>query len=96
MTATAKVTDDDLVTLREASRLFGRIPPRTLRHWIAAGRLRSFQPGRKHLVRVGDMRALLWGSWRVEGRPSASGGQSTAARTAQAEPGLEEARHDDE
>ena len=95
MTTTAKVTDDDLVTLREASRLFGRIPPRTLRHWIAAGRLRSFQPGRKHLVRVGDMKALLAGGCRVEGRPIASIGHSGAARLVQAEPGLMKARHDD-
>lgn len=58
-------TTNKLVTLREASRLLGGIPPRTLRYWIARGRLRSFQPGRKHLVRVSDLDALLRDSERV-------------------------------
>lgn len=42
----------------------GGTPTRTLRHWIATGKLRSFQPGRKHLVRVGDLKALLAASQR--------------------------------
>jgi hypothetical protein len=54
---------DDLIGLSEAVRLSGR-SARTLRRWIAAGRLRDWRPPGHEptapiALRAGDLRALL-------------------------------------
>lgn len=38
------------------------VPVGTLRHWIQAGRLRAYKPGRSLLIRRADLDALIEGS----------------------------------
>jgi excisionase family DNA binding protein len=45
--------------LQAASRYLGGASPRTLRRWIAAGRLPAYQPGGKLLVRRADLDDLM-------------------------------------
>jgi len=53
-----RVPAPKLMTLEEGSES-GRHPVRTLRMWIADGRLRATRPGRRVLIRRADLAACL-------------------------------------
>lgn len=36
--------------------------PDTIRYWVSTGKLRAFKPGRRILVRLDDLQALVEGS----------------------------------
>jgi hypothetical protein len=64
----------EYVTLEAASGLASPngIPIATLRYWIQVGKLRGFRPGRRVLVRLPDVIALIEGT--ASGRRSAMAG----------------------
>lgn len=51
-------TGPEFVTLDQASSL-SSVPVTTLRQWIREGRIQAFKPGRRPMVRPGDLRALI-------------------------------------
>jgi excisionase family DNA binding protein len=53
------------LTIEEAAEL-ARAPEKTVRWWILQGRLRSFRPGRRVLIRRDDLLAF------IEGKPQPS------------------------
>ncbi len=47
-----------LLTIAESAAI-ARTSASTVRHWLATGRLRSIKPGRRRLIRRGDLALLL-------------------------------------
>jgi len=50
--------DNDLLLLPEVASI-ARVPLGTVRHWTQTGLLPSFRPGRRVLVRRGDLSAFV-------------------------------------
>jgi excisionase family DNA binding protein len=57
---TTRDARNDLLITSEVARVC-RVSERTVRHWVAIGRLRTFRVGRRHLLRRGDVVAMLRG-----------------------------------
>jgi excisionase family DNA binding protein len=48
-----------MLRLEQVSKRLGDTPIRTIRHWIACGRLRAYKPGRHPLVKEADLDAFV-------------------------------------
>lgn len=55
---TARDSRDDLLIVGEVARIC-RCSERTVRHWIAIGKLRTYRVGRRHLMRREDVATML-------------------------------------
>lgn len=55
---TAMAIADDLMFAEEVARRC-RVAPRTVRSWVATGRIRSIKVGRRHLIPRGDVAMLF-------------------------------------
>ena len=49
---------DDILLIPEVARV-ARASESTVRWWIATGRLRSFRPGRRRLIRRSDLESFI-------------------------------------
>ncbi|HZO69198.1 MAG TPA: helix-turn-helix domain-containing protein [Kribbellaceae bacterium] len=58
MAATESVDPEKFYTIQEVAELF-RCDHQAIRRWIAAGRLRGFQPGHRILIRGREVQRLL-------------------------------------
>jgi excisionase family DNA binding protein len=52
------MTSTDYLTLAEAAEI-ARVPIKSLRWWITCGKLRSYKPGRRRLVKRSELLAFI-------------------------------------